>query len=86
MRERKLDAVIVAHDDEYLSYELNADCERLAYLTGFTGSAGFAVVLNDESELLNKKEPLNFKGRDGGEYIFSRPAAVFVDGRYQVQV
>lgn len=30
-----LDALIVSHDDEYLSYELNEDEERLKYITGF---------------------------------------------------
>lgn len=46
-----------AHQGEYVA----ARDERLAWLTGFTGSAGFAVVLGDE-------------------------AAIFVDGRYRVQV
>ncbi|MFZ3581097.1 aminopeptidase P family protein [Loktanella sp. DJP18] len=45
------------HQGEYV-----APCdERLAWLTGFTGSAGFAAVLADK-------------------------AAVFIDGRYRVQV
>lgn len=46
-----------AHQGEYV-----APCDaRLAWLTGFTGSAGFAVILPDR-------------------------AAIFVDGRYRVQV
>ncbi len=46
-----------AHQGEYV-----APCDaRLAWLTGFTGSAGFCVALDDR-------------------------AAVFVDGRYRVQV
>ncbi|WP_460274827.1 aminopeptidase P family protein [Celeribacter sp. ULVN23_4] len=61
MHDLGLDAFIVpradAHQGEYV-----APCdERLAWLTGFTGSAGFAVIL---------------EGR----------AAVFIDGRYTVQV
>ena len=61
MAEDGLDAYLVpradAHQGEYV-----APCdERLAWLTGFTGSAGFAVVLADR-------------------------AAIFVDGRYRLQV
>jgi Xaa-Pro aminopeptidase len=61
MHEVGLDAFIVPRADVHQG-EYVAPCdERLAWLTGFTGSAGFAVVLT---------------GR----------AAVFIDGRYTVQV
>lgn len=61
MEAADLDCFIVpradAHQGEYV-----APCdERLAWLTGFTGSAGFCVALMDK-------------------------AAVFIDGRYTVQV
>jgi Xaa-Pro aminopeptidase len=46
-----------AHQNEYVP----KGAERLAWLTGFTGSAGFAIVLAEE-------------------------AAIFVDGRYVIQV
>lgn len=85
MRELDLDAVLITHDDAYLSSELTPDCERLAYICGFTGSAGTAVVLNDDIELVNKKEPLTFTSRRGRALTMQRPAAVFVDGRYTVQ-
>ena len=49
------------HADEYQNEYLPACAERLAWLTGFTGSAGTAVVLAGE-------------------------AAIFVDGRYTLQV
>jgi Xaa-Pro aminopeptidase len=52
---------IVPHADEHQSEYLPASAERLAWLTGFTGSAGAAVILSDS-------------------------AAVFVDGRYTLQV
>ena len=56
-----LDALIVPREDRFQG-EYVAPCdERLAWLTGFTGSAGFAVITPDI-------------------------AAVFVDGRYRVQV
>ena len=61
MRQQQLDAFIVPHDDEHLGEYIPPHAERLAWLTGFTGSAGAALVLAGK-------------------------AAVFVDGRYTVQV
>jgi Xaa-Pro aminopeptidase len=40
-----LDGFIVPRADEHLGEYVPASAERLAWLTGFTGSAGFAVVL-----------------------------------------
>ena len=59
--QRGLSGFIVPHADEYQNEYVPACAERLAWLTGFTGSAGTAVVLAGE-------------------------AAVFVDGRYTLQV
>ena len=56
-----LTGFIIPHTDEFQNEYLPACAERLAWLTGFTGSAGTAVVLQDH-------------------------AAVFVDGRYVLQV
>ncbi|MCX5578253.1 aminopeptidase P family protein [Kaistia terrae] len=56
-----LQGFVVPHADEYQGEYIPASAERLAWLTGFTGSAGAAIVLTDE-------------------------AAVFVDGRYTLQV
>lgn len=39
-----IDAFIVPHADEFQGEYLPASAERLAWLSGFTGSAGFAVV------------------------------------------
>jgi Xaa-Pro aminopeptidase len=44
---QKLDGFIVARVDEHLGEYVPASAERLAWLTGFTGSAGLAVVLPD---------------------------------------
>ncbi|MGF1753083.1 aminopeptidase P family protein [Vibrio makurazakiensis] len=56
-----LNAVIIPHEDEYLGEYVPAHNERLHWLTGFTGSAGAAVITQ-------------------------ATAAIFVDGRYTVQV
>lgn len=58
---RGLDGFIVPRTDEYQNEYVPAASERLAWLTGFTGSAGLAIVLKDR-------------------------AAIFVDGRYTLQV
>ncbi|MBN9021511.1 MAG: aminopeptidase P family N-terminal domain-containing protein, partial [Rhizobiales bacterium] len=44
-----LTGFIVPHADEHQSEYLPPSAERLAWLTGFTGSAGAAVVLRDEA-------------------------------------
>ncbi|MGL5949237.1 MAG: M24B family metallopeptidase, partial [Aeromonas sp.] len=46
-----LDAFIVPHDDEHLGEYLPAHAERLAWVTGFTGSAGVAVILKQRAAL-----------------------------------
>lgn len=61
MREMGIDAYIIPHADEYQNEFLPEYAKRLAWLTGFTGSAGYAAVLQDS-------------------------AAIFVDGRYTIQV
>jgi len=46
-----VDAFLVPHADEHQSEYLPADSERLAWLTGFTGSAGYCVVTADRAVL-----------------------------------
>jgi Xaa-Pro aminopeptidase len=58
---RGLDGFIIPISDEHMSEYVGDYAKRLAWLTGFGGSAGTAVVLKDK-------------------------AAIFVDGRYTVQV
>ncbi len=58
---QQLTGFVVPHTDEYQNEYLPPCAERLAWLTGFTGSAGTAIVLRGE-------------------------AAMFVDGRYTLQV
>ncbi|OOF14857.1 MULTISPECIES: aminopeptidase P family protein [unclassified Salinivibrio] len=55
------DALLIPHEDEYLGEYVPEHNERLHWATGFTGSAGAAVITRDK-------------------------AAIFVDGRYVVQV
>ena len=61
LKRRQIDGFVVPISDEHMSEYVGAYAQRLAWLTGFGGSAGSAVVLADE-------------------------AAVFVDGRYTLQV
>jgi Xaa-Pro aminopeptidase len=48
---RSLTGFVVPHADRYQSEYLPASEERLAWLTGFTGSAGTAIVLMDRAAL-----------------------------------
>lgn len=61
MQAQGLDGFLVPHEDEHQNEYLPEANDRLAWATGFTGSAGAAVILKDK-------------------------AAVFVDGRYTLQV
>jgi Xaa-Pro aminopeptidase len=51
LRLRGLDGFIVPHADRYQNEYLPPSEERLAWLTGFSGSAGVAVVLADRAVL-----------------------------------
>jgi Xaa-Pro aminopeptidase len=51
MEEERLDAVLVPRGDEHLGEYVPPSAERLAWLTGFTGSAGLAAVLRDRAAL-----------------------------------
>jgi Xaa-Pro aminopeptidase len=46
-----LDGFIVPHEDEWQNEYVPAAYDRLAWTTGFTGSAGAAVVLGDEAAI-----------------------------------
>ena len=61
LAEEGLDGYVVPRFDEHQGEYCAEHDNRLAHVTGFTGSAGVAIVMRDR-------------------------AAIFVDGRYQVQV
>ncbi|MFT9014192.1 MAG: aminopeptidase P family protein [Acetobacter sp.] len=48
-----LDGLIIPHSDEFLGEYTPACAERLAWLTGFTGSAGSAVVLQNHAAVFS---------------------------------
>ncbi len=51
LKSRRLKGYLVPHSDEHQNEYLAPQFERLAWLTGFAGSAGFAVVLEKEAAL-----------------------------------
>lgn len=51
MRKYQLDAYIVPRADEYLGEYVPAHNERLAWITGFSGSAGVAIILKDTAAI-----------------------------------
>ncbi|MFL6747618.1 MAG: aminopeptidase P family N-terminal domain-containing protein, partial [Sphingomicrobium sp.] len=61
LKEDRLDGFVVPLTDEHMSEYVGSYAQRLAWLTGFQGSAGTAAVLPED-------------------------AAIFVDGRYTIQV
>ncbi len=61
LKRQRLDGFVIPISDEHMSEYVGAYAQRLAWLTGFGGSAGSAIVLRDT-------------------------AAIFVDGRYTIQV
>ncbi|PHS22523.1 MAG: X-Pro aminopeptidase, partial [Robiginitomaculum sp.] len=52
LSQRELDGFIVPHEDEYQNEYLPAATDRLAWLTGFTGSAGAAVIMGNCAVML----------------------------------
>ncbi len=61
LKKRGVDGFLIPHADEHQGEYVPSRAERLSWLTGFTGSAGLAIVL-------------------------AQKAAVFVDGRYTLQI
>ena len=49
LRRLSLDGLLVPRSDEHLGEYVPPSAERLRWLTGFTGSAGLAVVLADRA-------------------------------------
>lgn len=61
LKKKKLNGFIIPRADEHLNEYVSAHDERLLWLTGFSGSAGIAIILETK-------------------------AAIFIDGRYTLQV
>ncbi|NHK29060.1 aminopeptidase P family protein [Parvularcula flava] len=49
MQKQNLDGFLVPHDDEYLNEYLPDNAERLMWASGFSGSAGSAIVFTDSA-------------------------------------
>ena len=47
MRQKKIDAFIVPREDMFSGEEVPKSEERLKYITNFSGSAGFAIILSN---------------------------------------
>ena len=47
MRQKKYDALLVPREDMFSGEEVPKSEERLKYITNFTGSAGFAIILSN---------------------------------------
>lgn len=78
MRNCQIDCYIVPHSDEYQSEFLPPQSERLAWLTGFTGSAGIAFILLDQAYLfIDGRYQLQVKKQvDAEVYEFKKLGAI----------
>ena len=61
LKKKKLNGFIISRGDAHLNEYVSDHDERLLWLTGFSGSAGTAIILENK-------------------------AAIFIDGRYELQV
>ncbi|NHO32266.1 aminopeptidase P family protein [Acetobacter fallax] len=53
LRSEGLDGVVVPRSDEYLGEYVPACAERLAWISGFTGSAGIAIILDTRAAVFS---------------------------------
>ena len=53
MKKQGIDAFLIRHDDEYLNEYLPAFAERLMWVSGFGGSAEFAIVMQSKAALFS---------------------------------
>ena len=53
LKTRKLDGLLVQRTDLFQGEEVRPCDERLAYISGFTGSAGYALILSDIAALFS---------------------------------
>ena len=53
MQKSALDGYLIPRSDEYQNEFVPASAERLFYLTGFSGSAGYAIVLKDRAAVFS---------------------------------
>ena len=49
MRQKKYDALLVPREDMFSGEEVPKSEERLKYITNFTGSAGFAIIVSNKN-------------------------------------
>ena len=47
--EESIDAYIVPHEDEFLTEYVPNHSERLSFITGFSGSAGLAIITKNKA-------------------------------------
>jgi Xaa-Pro aminopeptidase len=81
---RGLDGFVIPHADRHQNEYLPANEERLAWLTGFTGSAGAAIILADRAVLFVDGR-YTLQARDQSdpklftiEHLIEKPPAVWI--------
>lgn len=70
MKKQNLDGFVIPHDDEYQNEYIPAYAERLMWPSGFSGSAGAAIVMMDRAIMLTDgRYTLQVRQQVDGEYF-----------------
>ena len=70
MKKQNLDGFIVPHDDEYQNEYIPDYAERLMWVSGFSGSAGAAVVFMDQAVIFTDgRYTLQVRQQTDGDYF-----------------
>ena len=84
LKEHNVDAFVVPHSDEHQNEYLPERAERLAWLTGFTGSAGFAVILKEQALVYTDGRYTLQVDSQTDETVFETGDSVTADGTYGI--
>ena len=51
LKKYKIDGYIIPKNDEYFNEYVQLSCDRLRFISNFSGSAGFAIILKNKNYL-----------------------------------
>ena len=86
MKKNKVDVFVIPHSDQYLNEYLAVNEERLKWITGFTGSAGTAVITQQKAVLfvdgrykIQATKQVDTKRMFGVEDIIMNPPHIWIE-------
>lgn len=70
MKKQNLDGFVIPHDDEYQNEYIPEFAERLMWATGFSGSAGGAIILTDKAAIFTDgRYKLQVRQQADGDFL-----------------